>query len=165
MTASNLALATTGTSFVFPEWLTDDWIVKRALEILEGRYFKRGPTVASPHTVSEYLRLQLVSEPHEVFAALFLDAHHRVIAFERLFQGSIAQAAVYPRQVVMMALEHRASAMIVAHNHPSGSTEPSQADRNLTARLKDALELIDVQLLDHIIVGDGEFSFAEAGLI
>ena len=105
-------------------------------------------------------------EPHELFACLFLDAKHRALAFEVLFHGTIDGASVYPRQVVKRALAQNAAAVILTHNHPSGVAEPSQADRQLTRRLTDALALIDVRVLDHFIVGDGEpLSMAEHGWI
>lgn len=126
----------------------------------------RGCALQSPQAVRDYLKALLRHEPHEVFACLFLDAKHRVLAFEALFQGSIDSASVYPRQVVKRALAHNAAALILAHNHPSGVAEPSQADRLLTQRLKDALALIEVRVLDHFIVGEGEpLSMAEHGWI
>lgn len=117
---------------------------------------KRDSALESPQAVRDYLKARLRHEPHEVFACLFLDAKHRVLAFEALFHGSIDSASVYPRQVVKRALAHNAAALILAHNHPSGVAEPSQADRQLTRRLTDALALVDVRVLDHFIVGDGE---------
>ncbi|WP_434602251.1 DNA repair protein RadC [Pseudomonas sp. Z4-7] len=117
-----------------------------------------------PQAVRDYLKSMLRHEPHEVFGCLFLNSRHQVLAFEALFRGSIACTSVHPRQVVKRALAHNAAAVILCHNHPSGSTEPSQADRMLTERLQDALELIDVRVLDHFIVGDGEpLSMAECG--
>ena len=119
---------------------------------------------AQLQAVRDYLKALLRHEPHEVFGCLFLDAKHRVLAFEALFHGSIDSASVYPRQVVKRALAHNAAALILTHNHPSGVAEPSQADRVLTRRLKDALELVEVRVLDHFIVGDGEpLSMAEYG--
>jgi DNA repair protein RadC len=118
----------------------------------------------NPQAVRDYLKALLRHEPHEVFGCLFLDAKHRLLAFEALFQGTIDSASVYPRQVVKRALAHNAAALILTHNHPSGVAEPSQADRDLTRRLKDALALVEVRVLDHFIVGDGEpFSMAEHG--
>ena len=125
---------------------------------------RRDSALESPQAVRDYLKARLRHEPHEVFACLFLDAKHRVLAFEVLFHGSIDGASVYPRQVVKRALAHNAAALILTHNHPSGVAEPSQADRLLTRRLKEALELVDVRVLDHFIVGDGEpLSMAEYG--
>lgn len=125
---------------------------------------KRDSALENPQAVRQYLTAQLRHEPHEVFAGLFLDSKHRVLSFEVLFRGSIDSATVYPRQIVKRALAHNAAAMIVVHNHPSGVTEPSAADRSLTERLVAALALIEVRLLDHFIVGDGEpLSLAERG--
>lgn len=125
---------------------------------------RRDSALESPQAVRDYLKAQLRHEPHEVFGCLFLDSKHRVLAFEVLFRGTIDSASVYPRQVVKRALSHNAAALILTHNHPSGVSEPSQADRILTQRLKDALGLIDVRVLDHFIVGDGEpLSMAELG--
>ncbi|NWA04889.1 RadC family protein [Pseudomonas gingeri] len=127
---------------------------------------RRDSALESPRAVRDYLKAMLRHEPHEVFGCLFMDAKHRVLAFEALFQGSIDNTAVYPRQVVKRALAHNAAALILCHNHPSGIAEPSQADRLLTRRLKDALEFVDVRVLDHFIVGEGEpFSMMEHGLM
>ena len=127
---------------------------------------RRESVLESPQAVRDYLKTLLRHEPHEVFGCLFLDAKHRVLAFEALFHGSIDSASVYPRQVVKRALFHNAAALILTHNHPSGVAEPSQADRDLTKRLKDALALVDVRVLDHFIVGDGEpLSMAEHGWV
>lgn len=117
---------------------------------------KRDSALESPQQVRDYLKARLRHEPHEIFGCLFLDTRHRVLAFEALFHGTIDGASVYPRQVVKRALAHNAAAVILTHNHPSGIAEPSQADRLLTTRLKDALALVDVQVIDHFIVGDGE---------
>jgi DNA repair protein RadC len=125
---------------------------------------RRDSALESPQAVRDYLKALLRHEPHEVFGCLFLDAKHRVLAFEALFQGSIDSASVYPRQVVKRALAHNAAALILTHNHPSGIAEPSQADQVLTQRLKDALALVEVRVLDHFIIGDGEpLSMAEHG--
>ena len=120
----------------------------------------------SPDAVGLYLQMQLGSRMHEVFAIIFLDVQHRLIAFEELFRGTLTQTSVYPREVVMRALHHHASAVILAHNHPSGGIEPSRADELLTQTLKAALSLVDVRVLDHVIVGDGRtLSMASKGLI
>jgi len=125
---------------------------------------RRDSALESPQQVRDYLKARLRHEPHEIFACLFLDTRHRVLAFEALFHGTIDGASVYPRQVVKRALAHNAAAVILTHNHPSGIAEPSQADRLLTTRLKDVLALVDVRVLDHFIVGDGEpLSMAEYG--
>jgi len=125
---------------------------------------RRNSVLESPLAVRDYLKALLRHEPHEVFGCLFLDSKHRVLAFEALFQGSIDTTSVYPRQVVKRALAHNAAALILCHNHPSGIAEPSQADRVLTRRLQEALNLIDVRVLDHFIIGEGDpLSMAEYG--
>ncbi|ROM97920.1 RadC family protein [Pseudomonas brassicacearum] len=142
----------------------ENQLIDEALHILDRRLFTRGPSLTSPDAVASYLKLHVAHQEHEVFGVMFLDARHRVLAFETLFHGSIDGASVYPRQVVKRSLAHNASAVIFVHNHPSGCTEPSQADRVLTARLKEALALIEVHVLDHFIVGEGRpLSFAEYG--
>ena len=144
-------------------------LVPAAIEQLRKTLAKAGAALESPAAVRDYLRLQIAGEPHEVFAALFLDAKHRVLAFEVLFHGTIDGASVYPRQVVKRALHHNAAACILTHNHPSGDAEPSGADRTLTKRLKDALALVDVRVLDHMIIGGdqgmGVVSMAELGFV
>jgi DNA repair protein RadC len=126
----------------------------------------RSDVLTSPDATRRYLASQLRDRPQEVFAALFLDNRHRVIAFEELFFGTIDGASVHPREVVRRALSHNAAALILAHNHPSGVAEPSRADESITRRLKDALALVDIRVLDHLIVGDGQMvSLAERGLV
>ncbi|MCB1761010.1 MAG: DNA repair protein RadC [Gammaproteobacteria bacterium] len=126
----------------------------------------RETTLTSPEQTRRYLQSRLGDHPQEVFAALFLDNRHRVIAYEELFRGTIDGASVHPREVVRRVLHHNAAATIFAHNHPSGVAEPSQADQRITQRLRDALALVDVRLLDHIVVAAGcSVSMAEAGLI
>lgn len=126
----------------------------------------RDSVLESPMAVREYLKAQLRHEEHEVFGCLFLDAKHRVLAFEALFHGTIDGANVYLRQVVKRALAHNAAALILCHNHPSGSVEPSQADCRLTGQIKEALALVDVRVLDHFIIGEGvPLSMAERGLL
>ncbi|MFJ4137518.1 RadC family protein [Pseudomonas fragi] len=125
---------------------------------------RRESALESPQAVRDYFKALLRHEPHEVFGCLFLDTRHRMLAFEVLFRGSIDSASVYPRQVVKRALAHNAAAVIFCHNHPSGISEPSQADRMLTKRLIQALDLIEVRVLDHFIVGDGQpLSMVERG--
>ncbi|MDM0038041.1 DNA repair protein RadC [Variovorax sp. J22G21] len=120
----------------------------------------------SPDAVGQYLQLHIASRPYEVFAALFLDAQHRLIAMEELFRGTLTQTSVYPREVVVRALHHHAAAVVLAHNHPSGGVEPSRADEALTQALKAALALVDVRVLDHVIVAAGRtLSMAERGLV
>ena len=121
---------------------------------------------AAPGLVKEYLQLHLAHKAHEVFAVLFLDIQHRLLALEELFRGTLTQTSVYPREVVLRALHHRCAAVVLAHNHPSGSVQPSRADEALTQNLKSALALVDVRVLDHIIVGQGQaLSMAEQGLL
>lgn len=134
------------------------------------RHFKealqRGNVLTSPEITRSYLSAQLRGYSYEVFACLFLDNQHRVIKLEELFRGTIDGASVYPREVVKQALYYNAAAMIFAHNHPSGISEPSQADKHITEKLKQSLALFDIRVLDHFIIGDGEpYSFAEHGLI
>lgn len=119
--------------------------------------------IDSPSAMRRFLQAELRDRSQEVFAVLFLDNQHRVRAFERLFYGTIDHATVHPREVVKAALRHQAAAVIFAHNHPSGMAEPSAADRHITTRLCQALELIDVRVLDHLVVGEQTVSFAERG--
>jgi DNA repair protein RadC len=122
--------------------------------------------LSSPRAVGDYLRLTLAGRDHEVFVAVLLDAQHRVISCEELFRGTLTQTSVYPREVVKCALRHNAAAVILAHNHPSGVAEPSQADEMLTRSLRSALALVDVKVLDHFVVAaDRTMSFAERGLL
>lgn len=131
-----------------------------------GARVARGEALQSPCDTLDYLQASLRDRPYEVFCCLFLDNRHRVLAFEELFRGTLNGTAVYPREVVKRALALNAAAAILVHNHPSGVAEPSQADEVLTERLQEALSLVEVRLLDHIVVGDGEtVSFSERGLI
>ena len=144
----------------------DDSIIARALAILAAR-IKAGPLMDSPRVVREYLTVQAARhDAREVFGVMFLDAQNRVIEFKELFTGTLTQTSVYPREVVREALRLNAAAVILSHNHPSGSTQPSRADEQLTSTLKSALALVDVRVLDHIITAGGEsLSMAERGLI
>lgn len=127
---------------------------------------KEGDLLTSPDLVRTYLRAQLRHQPHEIFAVLFLDSQHRLIAYDEIFFGTIDSASVYPREVVKKALSRNAAAAILAHNHPSGIAEPSQMDLRMTQRLQEALDLVGVRVIDHMIVGDKEvISFAERGLL
>jgi DNA repair protein RadC len=137
-------------------------MVKRALaETMQAR-----DLLSSPEQVKSYLRLQLGKQPREMFLVLFLDAQNRLLAAETLFTGTLTQTSVYPREVVKRALHHNAAAVIFAHNHPSGVAEPSHADEVLTRALRQALDLVDVRVLDHFIVaGNATLSFAERGLL
>ena len=116
---------------------------------------ERGTMLTDPAAAGRYFTQRLRTRPHEVFAALFLDTRHRALAFEELFSGTLDSAEIHPREVVRRALAHNAAAVIVGHNHPSGCPEPSAADRAITARLREALELVQVRLLDHFVIGDG----------
>ena len=139
--------------------------IQEALVILESR-IKKGDAFTNPADVKNYCRLQLANELDEYFSCMFLDSGHRLIQYERLFRGTVDGAAVYPRVVVRRALELNAAAVIFTHNHPSGRAEPSHADINITTRLKDALAMVDVRVLDHIIVStEDTYSMAEHGRI
>ena len=127
---------------------------------------KEGNALDAPKTVKDYLTLHFAGQEYETFVAIFLDAQHRVIKAEELFKGTLTQTSVYPREVVKASLKHNCAAVIFAHNHPSGATEPSRADETLTTALKQALALVDVRVLDHFVVaGNQTMSFAERGMI
>ena len=144
---------------------TTDQILEAARQAIEHK-MQRGAAFNSPTAVKDYLRAKLASFEHEVFAVLFLDTQHCLIEYAEMFRGTIDAASVYPREVVKEALRLNAAAVIVSHNHPSGNPEPSAADRVLTQRLKEALALVDVRTLDHVVVaGSNTTSFAERGLI
>jgi DNA repair protein RadC len=131
-----------------------------------GEQLQQRQAFESPQAVIQYLQMQLAQSTRELFAVMFLDAQHRLLHFETMFQGTLSQASVYPREVVKLALDLGASAVVLSHNHPSGSVEPSRADERLTQTLKQALQLIDVRVLDHIIVAPGQAcSMAERGLV
>jgi DNA repair protein RadC len=131
-----------------------------------GEQLTAKPALTSPRDSAAFLKAQLAHKPYEVFACLFLDNRHRVLAFEELFRGTLDGASVHPREVVRASLKHNAAAVILAHNHPSGVAEPSVADRNITHQLRDALQLVGVRVLDHLVVGAGEpTSMAARGLI
>ena len=131
---------------------------------LAGQRLRRGRSLTAPHAVFSHLQTLLADYEHEVFALLMIDSKHRVLAFKELFRGTLDAASVYPREVVKLCLEHNAAAAILVHNHPSGDPEPSQADLTLTRKLQDALNLVDIRTLDHIVVGsEGCVSLAERG--
>jgi DNA repair protein RadC len=131
-----------------------------------GEELSARTALSSPRDSAAFLKAQLAHKPYEVFACLFLDNRHRVLAFEELFRGTLDGASVHPREVVRASLKHNAAAVILAHNHPSGVAEPSAADRNITRQLRDALQLVGVRVLDHLVVGAGEpSSMAARGLI
>jgi len=137
-------------------------LARRAL----AQQLQQGEVFDSPDAVKHYLQLHLAYKGHEVFAVLFLDAQHRLLALEEMFRGTLTQTSVYPREVVLRALHHQAAAVVLAHNHPSGSVQPSPADSALTQTLKTTLALVDVRVLDHVIVAPGAaLSMAEKGLI
>ncbi len=144
--------------------------ILQAIPELARRYYEQslpvGHTIRSPADTEAFLMARLRDLPHELFCCLYLDNRHRVLAFEELFRGTIDGTSVYPREVVKQALKVNAAAIILAHNHPSGTAEPSQADERITRRVKSALELLDIRLLDHLVVGDGTCtSLASRGLI
>ena len=140
-------------------------IVDAAAKILLEELIQR-EALGSPTEVVQFLQLSLSGEKNEHFSVLYLNTKHQILAFEKLFQGTIDGAAVYPRVVAQKALEHNAAAVIFAHNHPSGNCEPSQADRVITQRLRDALALLDIRVLDHIIISRTDWtSLAEQGLL
>jgi DNA repair protein RadC len=143
--------------------------LRAALELARRHHLetlRSGVAIESPRSTRLFLQAQLRDRPYEVFCCLFLDNRHRLIAFAELFRGTIDGASVHPREVVRDALARNAAAVILAHNHPSGNAEPSQADELITARLRDALALVDIRVLDHVVVGDGCcVSFAERGLL
>ena len=137
-------------------------LARRAL----SQRLKEREVFHTPGAVKEYLQLQLAHKSHEVFAVLFLDSQNRMLALEELFRGTLSQTSVYPREVVMRALHHQAAAVVLSHNHPSGSVQPSRADEHLTQTLKAALALVDVRVLDHIVVSQGQtLSMAQQGLM
>ncbi len=143
--------------------ITEDVILGMAQQLISQK-FARGQALDNPHRVREYLPVHLALLEHETFWALFLDNQHRVIIFEQLFTGTIDQASVYPREVVKRGLQLNAKAVIFAHNHPSGNSTPSQSDKVITQKLKDALALVDITVLDHLVVGADEVtSLAELG--
>jgi DNA repair protein RadC len=146
----------------------DDAVIAHALRILDSR-IRTGDVMSSPAQVKDYLRLRFArasADGHEEFGVLFLDSQLRVLVFEAMFRGTLAQSSVYPREVVKRALALNAGAVVLAHNHPSGTAEPSRADQHLTATMKDALALVDVLVIDHMVVGDPDVvSFAERGML
>ena len=145
------------------------YVQMQAVVEMSRRYLeenmKRGDAMNNVSDVKKYLNSRLQQYPFEVFACLFLDNKHRVIEYEELFRGTIDAASVHPREIVRRVLHHNAAAIVLAHNHPSGVAEPSQADNAITQKIKDALEMIDVRVLDHFIIGDNVVSFAERGLL
>ncbi|MCK7121353.1 DNA repair protein RadC [Enterobacter roggenkampii] len=138
--------------------------IRRALNILERQLRESGAAFTTSSSVRDWLRLQLTQEQREEFSVLWLDNQHRLIAYDTLFLGTINTVTVHPREIVKAGLKHNAAAAVLAHNHPSGLAEPSHADRQMTERLKHTLELVDIHLLDHLVVGGMDvISFAECG--
>ncbi|RRS01202.1 DNA repair protein RadC [Aquabacterium soli] len=144
---------------------TADQIIATAMRALDAKIIRHG-SIASPADAKALACLRLGQLKHEVFAAIFVDAQHRIIEFVELFRGTLTQTSVYPREVVIEALNRHAHGLVIVHNHPSGYPEPSRADELLTSTLKSALALVDVRLLDHLVVAGGQVvSFAERGLL
>mgnify|MGYP003148628124 CR=1 FL=1 len=144
---------------------TEQATIQEAIVILESR-IRQSDAYTSPADVKAFCRLQIANERDEFFCCMFLDSQHRLIAFERMFHGTVDGAAVYPRVVLRLALEHNAAAVIFTHNRPSGIAEPSEADMRITVRLKEVLSHVDVRVLDHVIVGtEGVYAMAEHGRI
>ncbi len=164
MTASHIDLFTVNDNGQFQP-ASAKQIIETALAILDEKMVRNGK-ISAPNDAGAYFSLRLGNLEHEVFAAIFLDAQNRVIEYIELFRGTLSQASVYPREVVKASLRLNAAAIIFAHNHPSGVPEPSRADEILTKALKDALALVDVSVLDHIVVAGGaSVSFAQRGLL
>ena len=148
-----------------PPSCPDNAIIEQALKILADRIQRPNTYITGPSDIKDYLRLQLSEVEHEVFCVAFLDTRHGVVKFEEMFRGTIDGCSVYPRIVVKAALACNAAAVIFAHNHPSGNSKPSLADQAITRKLKNALELVDIRVLDHLVVGSEITSFAERGLL
>lgn len=146
--------------------MSEDEIVREALNILETRLRRPNQFFTSATDVKSYLKIQFSSMEYESFRVMFLNSAHGLISCEELFRGTINQAAVYPREVVKTALAFNAAAIVLSHNHPSGNANPSEADRQITKRIVDAMGLVDIRVLDHIVIAGGEvYSFAEHGYI
>lgn len=143
----------------------DEAVLEQAMSILDRR-LRVGPVFNDPDTLGKYLKLQLQGHEREHFAAVFLNTRHNLLAYEVLFTGSLDCAEVHPREIVKQALRHNASAVVIAHNHPSGDPTPSAADRAITLRIRDALRTVDIRLLDHFVIGVGDpYSMASKGEI
>lgn len=146
--------------------MTEQQVISKALHILESRLHKPQHHFTKPEDVTSFLKLQMAELEHETFNVMFLNNQHGLISLTEMFRGTIDGASVYPREVVKAALQFNAAAVIFAHNHPSGMCTPSQADRHITQQLRDALSLVEVRVLDHIVVGGVDtYSFAEHGLL
>lgn len=151
-------------AYVTHEPMTANQVLEKAAEILATQ-FNRGEHINSPQATKDYLTYKLAGNKREVFAMLLLDCRHQLIEYRELFHGTIDSASVHPREIVRTVIEVNAACVILAHNHPSGDTEPSVSDKKITQRIVDALALIDVRVLDHILVGKEAFSFAENNLL
>lgn len=151
-------------TYVTHQPMTADQVLEKAAELVAARYV-RGDVFCNPQATKDFVTFKMGSYEREIFAVMLLDNQHRMIEFRELFFGTVNAASVYPREVVKLALETNAAAVIFAHNHPSGEPEPSQADKRITLKLKDALALVDVRVLDHLIVGETCTSFAERGIL
>ena len=148
------------------QYASKEAVIEAAIGFLEEAGRSYGVTLSSPCKTREFLRLRIGAEEREVFTVIYLNNQHQIIAVEDLFHGTLDGAAVYPREVAKLALQHNAAAVIFGHNHPSGVTEPSAADRRITERLCSGLGLLDIRVLDHLIVSEkSSYSFAENGLI
>ena len=153
-------------SYVTTPLVEGDHLIRQALKLLSERLTSPGQVISSPRDLKDYCTLKLASRDHGVFTVIFLTSQHAVLSVVEMFRGTLSQTSVYPREVVKAALERNAAAVILVHNHPSGVPEPSRADEHLTQTLKQALALVDVRVLDHIIVGGmNTVSFAERGLL
>lgn len=147
-------------------YMTDNAVIAQAISIIEKRLKKYETVITSPSSTKEYLTLLLAEEKKELFMVMYLTSQHHLIATETLFTGTIDSCSVYPREVVIRALEHNAAAVILAHNHPSGVVEPSAADKHLTTKITTALGTVDIRMIDHVIVGGtNTLSFAERGYL
>ncbi len=145
---------------------TKDEVIAAAIRFVEEKAIYASDTLTSPRASKDLLRIRIGDNEREIFCVLFLNSQHQLLAVEELFMGTIDGAAVYPREIAKAALAHNAAAVILGHNHPSGTTEPSAADRRITERIVSALGLLDIRVLDHIIVSTkSDFSFAEDGLL
>ncbi|QEW05863.1 RadC family protein [Nitrincola iocasae] len=163
MNITNLRAGELPGTYVVTEPVTDTELMRLA-KLLAKRRLARGRKIDSPGEVHRCLQTLLMDYEHEVFGILMLDNRHRIIQFSEMFRGTINSASVYPREVVKEALAQNAAAVILVHNHPSGEPEPSQADRQITDRIKQALDTVEVRVLDHVVVGhEGTVSFAERG--
>ena len=150
--------------YVTHQPLTAEQVLEKAAEILAHQYL-RGDAYSNPQATKDFLKFKYGAQEREVFALMLLDNQHRLIELCELFYGTINAASVYPREVVKKALEANSAAVILVHNHPSGNAEPSESDKQITVKLTDALDLIGVKVLDHIVVGEVPVSFAERGLL